>query len=74
MVNSINEVFEQQANAIIINTDCMNFEEIAKYIHEEMSILILLKSGLTIDTQQLLNFGFKIEFENTKLKILKRTF
>ena len=74
VVNSINEVFEQQANAIIINTDCMNFEEIAKHIHEEMSILILLKSGLTIDTQQLLSIGFKIEFENTKLKILKRTF
>ncbi len=73
VTNSLNEVFEHQANVIIINTDNINFDEIAKQIHEEMSILILLKSSLKLDVKQLLGIGFKIELENTQMKILKRT-
>lgn len=73
VVDSVNEAFKHNANVLILNLDSVDLEQLEHKIQNEITILILLKSGKTNAIQHALENSFSIHNQGDKYIILKRT-
>ena len=72
VVDSVKEAFTHKANVLIINIDSVDLEQLEENLIDEISILILLKSG-NIDTlKNTLGKGFAMNTQDNDFIILKR--
>lgn len=73
VVDSVNEAFKHNANVLIFNLDSVNLKQLEHKIQNEITILILLKSGNTNTVPRTLEKGFSIHNQGDKFITLKRT-
>ncbi|MGB3151408.1 MAG: lysophospholipid acyltransferase family protein, partial [Maribacter sp.] len=60
----------QPGNTLILTTKEIDVQEIAKNLKSKITTLILLKSGLEVDLQQVLSYNFSIHIQNDNFIVL----
>jgi hypothetical protein len=72
VVETAEEVFEHEANVLIVNLDASDLSLIKGKIKDDIRILILLKSGNIDSIENLVKNHFSIENQGENFKIFKR--
>ena len=72
VVDSVQQAFTHKANVLIINTQSVFLDQLEEYLKDEISILILLKSGKEGAYKNTLKKGFAIDVQTKDFTILKR--
>ena len=73
VVDTIDQAFKHTANVLIINLDSFNLQPFETKIQDEISTLILLKSGTASAIENILKSGFSMDKKGDRYMILKRT-
>lgn len=60
------------ANTLILDTEEIDFQKFKKYLQSEITTLILLKSGMKVDLQQVLALNFSIPIQNDNFIVLNK--
>ena len=69
---TINEAIEQQANVLLIDSDTIALSSFELKLKNEISTLILLKSGKAYEAPSVEEYGFHIRERNDDLIILNK--
>ena len=72
VVDTIKDAFIHQANTLIVNLDVITAEQLENNLKDEISILILLKSGNANVLKNILDSSFTIVRKSNDFIILKR--
>jgi 1-acyl-sn-glycerol-3-phosphate acyltransferase len=72
VVDTMTQAFKAEANVLLIDSDIFSMNEIGKEKMDEITILILLKSGKNHRTTAIETFGFEIQKEKENVLFLKK--